>query len=252
MYAGEAWHVIVGGTGAFGGGSRLGRTDHGDDLLDVVLVERGSRLGLILRAWGMRRGTLEEQRGVVHRRARHAEIGVPPGTEFNVDGEICELRPPRVHRAAGRRTGGGRAMNKRWPAAIAAAGAAWYASESLRHRREQGARLHPRRRGARGGHAGVPARLRGAHRGRRDRGQPRRGPRQRRRDLPRLPRDHPAGRVDDQLPHLRVLAGRHRARGRRALARPRAATASTSTSCSTRSARRRWSATCSTTCATRG
>jgi cardiolipin synthase A/B len=30
-------------------------------------------------------------------------------------------------------------MNKRWPAAIAAAGAAWYASDSLRHRREQGA-----------------------------------------------------------------------------------------------------------------
>jgi diacylglycerol kinase (ATP) len=94
MYTGEAWHVIVGGTGAFGGGSQLGRADHGDELLDVVLVERGSRLGLILRAWGMRRGTLEEQRGVLHRRARHAEIGVPPGTEFNVDGEICELRPP--------------------------------------------------------------------------------------------------------------------------------------------------------------
>ncbi|MCW3001107.1 MAG: cls, partial [Conexibacter sp.] len=29
-------------------------------------------------------------------------------------------------------------MNKRWPTAIAAFGAAWYASESLRHRREQG------------------------------------------------------------------------------------------------------------------
>jgi cardiolipin synthase len=29
-------------------------------------------------------------------------------------------------------------MNKRWPAAIAAAGIAWYGSESLRHRREEG------------------------------------------------------------------------------------------------------------------
>jgi cardiolipin synthase A/B len=29
-------------------------------------------------------------------------------------------------------------MNRRWPIAIAAAGAAWYASDSLRHRREQG------------------------------------------------------------------------------------------------------------------
>ena len=59
-----------------------------------MLVERGSRLGLVLRAWGMRRGTLEEQRGVLHRRARHVEIGVAAGTEFNVDGEICELHPP--------------------------------------------------------------------------------------------------------------------------------------------------------------
>jgi phosphatidylserine/phosphatidylglycerophosphate/cardiolipin synthase-like enzyme len=29
-------------------------------------------------------------------------------------------------------------MNKRWPSAIALAAAAWYASDSLRHRREQG------------------------------------------------------------------------------------------------------------------
>jgi cardiolipin synthase A/B len=29
-------------------------------------------------------------------------------------------------------------MNKRWPAALAAVGVAWYASDSLRHRREQG------------------------------------------------------------------------------------------------------------------
>ncbi len=94
LFRGQAWHVIVGGTGAFGGGSRLGRTDHGDELLDVVLVERGSRLALVLRAWGMRRGTMEDQRGVHHRRARHVEIGVLPGTEFNVDGELCELHPP--------------------------------------------------------------------------------------------------------------------------------------------------------------
>ena len=103
-----------------------------------MLVERGSRLGLVLRAWGMRRGTLEEQRGVLHRRARHAEIGVAPGTEFNVDGEICELRPPAFTALPGGVRVVVAAMNKRWPAAIAVAGAAWYASESLRHRREQG------------------------------------------------------------------------------------------------------------------
>jgi YegS/Rv2252/BmrU family lipid kinase len=93
VFAGEAWHVIVGGTGAFGGGSRLGRTDPHDEVLDVVLVERGSRAGLVLRAWGMRRGTLEEQRGVRHTQAHRVEIETPDGTEFNVDGEICTLHP---------------------------------------------------------------------------------------------------------------------------------------------------------------
>jgi diacylglycerol kinase family enzyme len=92
-YDGDAWHVIVGGTGAFGGGSRLGRADARDEMLDVVLVERGSRLALVLRAWGMRRGTLEDQRGVQHHRAREVRIDTPPHTEFNVDGEICELHP---------------------------------------------------------------------------------------------------------------------------------------------------------------
>jgi YegS/Rv2252/BmrU family lipid kinase len=92
-FAGEAWHVIVGGTGAFGGGSRLGRTDLRDEMLDVVLVERRSRASLVLRAWGMRRGTLEEQDGVHHARAHRVEVEVPDGTEFNIDGEICQLRP---------------------------------------------------------------------------------------------------------------------------------------------------------------
>jgi YegS/Rv2252/BmrU family lipid kinase len=93
VFAGDAWHVIVGGTGAFGGGSRLGRADLRDEMLDVVLVRRGSRAALVRRAWGMRRGTLEDQRGVLHARARRVEIETPPGTEFNVDGELCELHP---------------------------------------------------------------------------------------------------------------------------------------------------------------
>jgi diacylglycerol kinase family enzyme len=92
-FAGEAWHVIVGGTGAFGGGSRLGRTDTADEQIDVAIVERGSRLALVRRAWGMRTGTLEDQSGVLHLRGRHVEMDVPAGTEFNVDGEICPLQP---------------------------------------------------------------------------------------------------------------------------------------------------------------
>ena len=92
-FEGEAWQVIVGGTGAFGGGSRLGQADERDEILDVAIVRRGSRAALALRAWGMRTGTLEEQRGVRHVRARRVEMQVPPETEFNVDGELCALRP---------------------------------------------------------------------------------------------------------------------------------------------------------------
>jgi diacylglycerol kinase family enzyme len=41
----------------------------------------------------MRTGTLEDQRGVRHVRARRVEMDVAPETEFNLDGEVCALRP---------------------------------------------------------------------------------------------------------------------------------------------------------------
>ena len=95
------------------------------------------------------------------------------------------------------------------------------------------------------GDDGVPARRRGADRRADLRRQRRRAAHQRRRDLPGLPRDDPRGASTTiNLAHLRLLAGRHRPRGRRAAGRARARRASRSTSCSTRSARRRWSATC--------
>ena len=37
----------------------------------------------------MRKGTLEEQKGVHKRRARAFALEVEPETSFNVDGEIC-------------------------------------------------------------------------------------------------------------------------------------------------------------------
>jgi diacylglycerol kinase family enzyme len=39
-------------------------------------------------AWGMRRGTIAEQRDVCHARGHVIEVDLPPGTEFNVDGEL--------------------------------------------------------------------------------------------------------------------------------------------------------------------
>jgi diacylglycerol kinase family enzyme len=40
-FDGEAWQVIVAGTGAFGGGSELEAADPRDGLLDVAVLEAG-------------------------------------------------------------------------------------------------------------------------------------------------------------------------------------------------------------------
>jgi diacylglycerol kinase (ATP) len=88
VFAGDGWQVIVAVTGAFGGGSGVGASDPDDGVLDVVVIRAGTRIGLVRRAWGLRRHTIAEQRGVPHHRARVVEVLLPPGTEFNVDGEV--------------------------------------------------------------------------------------------------------------------------------------------------------------------
>jgi len=88
VFDGEAWQVIVAVTGAFGGGSRVGAADPSDGVLDVAVIPAGSRIGLARRAWGLKRHTIADQRGVEHHRGRVLELGVPDGTEYNADGEI--------------------------------------------------------------------------------------------------------------------------------------------------------------------
>ena len=81
-----------------------------------------------------------------------------------------------------------------WPAALGALGAAWYGSESLRHRREQGEGYALRGEALEVGSDGflrAAEALTGAPVAARQRG---RAPRQRRPDLPRLPGDDPPAR----------------------------------------------------------
>jgi len=82
--------------GAFGGGSEVGAADPCDGLLDVAVLPAGSRLGLARRAWGMKRGTIADQRGVEHHRGAVIGVDVPPGTEFNADGEVRDRGLERV------------------------------------------------------------------------------------------------------------------------------------------------------------
>ena len=94
-WAGPAWQVIVAGTGAFGGGAGLDVVEHADGRLDVAVLEGGPRIALVRRAWGMRRGDLADQAGVRHARGRVVEVHGPAIEAFNVDGEVCTLRPAR-------------------------------------------------------------------------------------------------------------------------------------------------------------
>jgi diacylglycerol kinase family enzyme len=94
-FAGRAWQVVVGATGAFGGGSEIGGTDARDGLLDVAVVPVGSRVGLVRRAYGMRRGRLTAQDGVMHDRGAVVEVALAGRPAFNVDGELCRCDPAR-------------------------------------------------------------------------------------------------------------------------------------------------------------
>jgi len=93
-YEGRAWQVVVGATGAFGGGSQMGGTSPDDGLLDVAIVPAGSRLGLARRAYGMRAGRLTAQSDVTHDQASKIDVDVAGrGATFNVDGEVCRCDP---------------------------------------------------------------------------------------------------------------------------------------------------------------
>jgi len=95
LFAGEAWQAIVGCSGAFGAGSTIGGSP-GDGVLRAVAVPAGSRLGLLRRARGLRRGDIGEQSGVAAALCRSVELELPPGAELNVDGELVESGPATV------------------------------------------------------------------------------------------------------------------------------------------------------------
>ena len=101
-FEGGAWQLIVAARGAFGGGSEIGVADPHDGKLDVTILPTGSRIALARRAWGLRRGTVEQQEPVEHHRGRVVEVALSRGAELNVDGEIREggLERVTVERAA--------------------------------------------------------------------------------------------------------------------------------------------------------
>ena len=94
-WRGSAWQIAVAASGAFGGDSNTGGVDPRDGKLDVAVVEAGSRRKLVRHAFAMSRGRLVREEDVRHVRAREVDLDLPPGTDFNVDGEIIRLDRPR-------------------------------------------------------------------------------------------------------------------------------------------------------------
>jgi diacylglycerol kinase (ATP) len=92
LFAGDAWQATVACTGAFGGGADV-VADPRDGYLNVVVVEATSRATLVVRAYGLRVGSLESQRGVRSCQAQRVDVDVPEGTSYNVDGEVVEAGP---------------------------------------------------------------------------------------------------------------------------------------------------------------
>ncbi len=88
LFDGDAWQVTVGSTGAFGGGSQI-EADADDGLLDVVVIEGGPRAALARRAFGLRRGGVEEQAGVHDARGSSVVVECGPEQDLNIDGELC-------------------------------------------------------------------------------------------------------------------------------------------------------------------
>ena len=94
-FSGRAWQVVVGVSGAFGGGSEIGGTRPDDGMLDVAVVPAGSRAGLVRRGIGMRLGRLSAQDDVAHEQAAVIDVRIGGDAAFNVDGETCPCEPPR-------------------------------------------------------------------------------------------------------------------------------------------------------------
>jgi diacylglycerol kinase (ATP) len=86
LYAGRVWQVTVACTGAFGGGSEVAADPH-DGVLDVVVIEAGSRVALMRRAYGLRLGRVERQPGVLTGAGARVDVETDGTTGFNIDGE---------------------------------------------------------------------------------------------------------------------------------------------------------------------
>ena len=95
LLAGEAWQVTVAASGAFGAGAAIEEADPADGSLEVVAIEAGPRLALAGLAYRLRSGAVTDHPHALHASCTTAEVLVPDGTTFNVDGELVPIGAAR-------------------------------------------------------------------------------------------------------------------------------------------------------------
>lgn len=88
-FSGDVWQVLVASTGTFGGIAQLPESDPETAAIEAYVVEGGSRIGLLRRVWGMRRGG--DRGGVRSFRGHRIAVHVEPAPRWNVDGEVVAL-----------------------------------------------------------------------------------------------------------------------------------------------------------------
>jgi diacylglycerol kinase (ATP) len=89
VFEGEVWQALVAASGSFGGVVQLPESDPETAEMELFVVEAGSRVSLIRRVWGMRRGG--NRGGTRFFQGHSIHVDVDPDLLWNVDGEILDL-----------------------------------------------------------------------------------------------------------------------------------------------------------------
>lgn len=89
VYEGDVWQALVAASGSFGGVVQLPESDPETKDMELFVVESRSRLTLIRRVWGMRRGG--NRGGTQFFQGHSIHVDVDPDLLWNVDGEILDL-----------------------------------------------------------------------------------------------------------------------------------------------------------------
>jgi diacylglycerol kinase (ATP) len=101
LLAGEAWQVTVAVSGAFGASATVEEADPTDGMLEVLAIDAGPRLGLVGLAYRLRNGGVTDHPRAFHTSCTTAEVLVPDGTSFNIDGEVVAAGTARFTAHAG-------------------------------------------------------------------------------------------------------------------------------------------------------